>query len=132
MHEVGVAAEIHRLGREAVAGRGPGRIEGVTVRIGDLSSVEPELLRLAWEAVVAGGPDQGASLEIEWVRARQWCPACRAEKHRSAGSWLRLCPDCDGILAVEGGTEMDLMQVRFEPAEAETPSGDRVAAAAHG
>jgi Zn finger protein HypA/HybF involved in hydrogenase expression len=82
--------------------------------------------------VVAGGPDEGALLEIESVAARQWCPRCRAAKPRSRGSWLRLCPDCGGVLIVEGGTEMDLMQVRFEPAEAETPSGDRVAAAAHG
>ncbi len=113
MHEMGIAMEIYRAAREAVVDQGSGRLETVTVSIGELSAVEPELLRFAWEAVVAGGPDDGTELLIRWCPASQRCPACGEPKDRSDGSWLRLCPDCGNPLSISGGTELDVEQVTF-------------------
>ncbi len=113
MHEMGIALEIYRACRDAVAGHGPGRIERVAVAVGELSAVEPDLLRYAWEAVVADTPDAGARLDVEWRTANQHCPACDAPKQRTEGSWLRLCPDCGGILTVSGGDELDVLQLTF-------------------
>jgi len=117
VHEMGIAVEIYRAARDAVRDHGSGRLETVTVSIGELSAVEPELLRFAWEAVVAGGPDAGATLSIRWCPADQHCPACGEAKDRSDGSWLRLCPDCGNPLSINGGTELDVEQVIFVPEE---------------
>lgn len=113
MHELSIAHEIYATCRAAVEGNGGGRIEAARVAVGELTAIEPELLRFAWEAVVAGGADAGARLDIDWHPARQHCPACDADKPRVPGSWLRLCPDCGGVLAIDGGDELDVLQVTF-------------------
>jgi len=114
VHELSIAEEIYRASRAAVAEHGSGRLERVTVAVGELAAIEPDLLTFAWEALTQGGPDGGSVLDVEWRRASQFCAACAAEKPRSDGSWLRICPDCGGPLAVTGGTELDLLRVTFE------------------
>jgi len=118
MHEMGIAVEIYRAARDAVRDHGLGRLETVSVAVGELSAVEPELLRFAWEAVVTGGPDAGARLTVRWCPANQRCPACGEAKNRSDGSWLRLCPDCGGPLNIDGGAELDVEQVTYLVEEA--------------
>jgi hydrogenase nickel incorporation protein HypA/HybF len=113
MHELGIAMSVLDTCRAAVAQHGGGRLEKVCIAVGELSAIEPELLRYAWEAVVAGGPEADCRLEVEWRPARQRCPACDEDKPRAAGSWLRLCPDCGQPLAIEGGDELDILHVSF-------------------
>jgi hydrogenase nickel incorporation protein HypA/HybF len=116
MHEMGLVVEIRRLAHEAVAGRGPGRLEKVRIAVGELSAVEPDLLEFAWEAVVAGTEDAGAKLEVDYRPARQVCRVCGEIAGRAPGSWLRLCPRCGGILTVLGGDDLDVLKVVFEEA----------------
>jgi hydrogenase nickel incorporation protein HypA/HybF len=112
---MGIALEIHRVCREAVRQHGTGRIESVRVAVGELTAVEPELLRFAWEAVVAGGPHAGSELEVVWCRATQHCSHCGEVEGRTAGSWLRICPGCGRPLAVSGGDELDVLELKFTP-----------------
>ena len=93
--------------------RGAGRLEWVRVAIGELAAVDPELLVYAWEAVVAGGPDAGARLEVEWHPVKQTCAACGETAEREPGSWLRLCPKCGRPVRVEGGDELDVLQLSY-------------------
>jgi hydrogenase nickel incorporation protein HypA/HybF len=116
MHELGIAMEIYRSCREAGDARQAGRLQAVKVAIGELSAVEPDLLRFAWEAVVEDGPDKGACLEVEWHPARQTCAGCGEIEERTAGTWLRLCPRCDRPLAVHGGDELDILRCTFDAA----------------
>jgi hydrogenase nickel incorporation protein HypA/HybF len=113
VHEVGLAAEIHRIARAAADARGGGKLESVTVAIGDLAAVEPDLLRFAWTAVVGGGPDEGSRLVVDWKPARQVCALCGDVPGRAAGSWLRLCPNCGDALVVTGGDELDVRTIAF-------------------
>jgi hydrogenase nickel incorporation protein HypA/HybF len=117
MHELSIAAEIYRVCRREVEARGAGRLEEVRVAVGELSAVEPDLLAFAWEAVVAGGPDCEARLEIEWHPARQRCPDCGDVAERQAGSWMRLCPDCGAPLCLEGGKDLDILTIAFDVEE---------------
>lgn len=110
--------EVYRMSREAADARGDGRLVSVRVAVGELSAVEPDLLSFAWDAVTAGGPDAGSRLVIERHDARQICGACGEVAERAAGSWLRLCPRCDLPLRVEGGDELDLLQIEFAGEEA--------------
>ena len=114
MHEMGLAVEIRRLARKAVAGRGPGRIEIVHIAVGELSAVEPDLLEFAWQAAVAGTEDAASKLEVDFRAARQTCQACGEIAGRAPGSWLRLCPRCGDALTVSGGDDLDVLRVVFE------------------
>jgi hydrogenase nickel incorporation protein HypA/HybF len=113
MHEMGIATEIYRLSREAMAKEGGGQLETVIVAIGDRTGVEPDLLSFAWEAITTGGTDHAAKLEVQWCPARQLCENCGEVAERAPGSWLRVCPRCDGVLRLEGGEELDLLRVSF-------------------
>lgn len=114
MHETGLAFEVYRIARETARSNGGGRLTAVSLRVGELSAVEPELLVYAWEALTAGGPDAGARLDVEWRPAEQSCPTCGAVAERAPGSWLRLCPACGALLRVSGGDDLDVRRVTFE------------------
>lgn len=113
MHELGLAAEIHRIARGAADDHGGGALELVTVVIGELAAVEPDLLEFAWQAQVSGGQDAGSRLAVEWRRARQLCASCGEVPERAPGSWLRLCPRCEEPLSVHGGDELEVRTVSF-------------------
>ena len=117
MHELGIAAEAHRLARAGLPD-GALRLTRVWLAVGELSGVEPDLLGFAWEAVTGGGPDAGCALEIEWCPARQVCDACGIAAERPRGSWLDLCPRCAGALRIDGGQELDLVRLEADPAPA--------------
>lgn len=110
MHELGIAAEARRRARAGLPDPAL-RLARVHLAVGELSAVEPDLLRFAWEAVTAGGPDEGCALEIEWCPARQVCDACGEAAARPAHEWLRECPRCARPLRIEGGMELDLVRV---------------------
>ncbi len=114
MHELGLVTEVYKICRASLETHGEGRIRSVRLAVGELSAVEPELLRFAWEAVTAEGADEGADLVVEWHVARQRCPACGEEKPRASGDWLRVCPDCGGPLLVEGGNELEILDIEVE------------------
>ena len=111
--------ELLRAAREAVAGHGPGRLERLTVAVGELSGVEPDLLRYAWEAVTVDEPERGSALTVDWHPARQTCPACGVVEDRVEGGWLRGCPGCGGLLRVDGGDELTLVELDYTLAEGE-------------
>lgn len=113
MHETSIALEILKTSEKILAENGGTRLLRVKVGVGELSAVEPELLRYAWEAVTAEGPAQGAVLEVEFFPARQVCPTC-GPVPRVPGMWVPLCLSCGTALSVEGGNELDLLQVEFE------------------
>ena len=115
VHELGIATEIYESCRAAVDREGSGRLQAVKVAVGELSAVEPDCLRFAWEAIVAAGPDAGCSLDIEWRPARQFCANCGEVKPRPETRWLRVCPDCWQPLRIDGGLELDVLEVSFEP-----------------
>ena len=130
MHELSIVQEIYQMSRTAVAAHGAGRLERVRIAVGELTAIEPDLLTFAWEAVTAGGPDAGSALDVDWRPARQFCPTCTEEKPRAERAWLRVCPDCGSALEVDGGQELDLLQVVFMPdGDAEPGEGER---AGHG
>jgi hydrogenase nickel incorporation protein HypA/HybF len=117
MHETGIAVEIFhtalRIAEERVEGQAV-RLRKVKVAIGELSSVDPELLKHAWDAVIESSPHQDAEMEVRWCPVFRQCPSCNEQKESADGSWLQICPDCHGPLAVEGGCELDLESIEFD------------------
>jgi len=123
MHELGLAHDVLRLCAARLPG-GAARLVRVRLAVGELSAVEPDLMRFAWEAVVAGTPHAESMLEVEWRPARQVCEACGEVPERAAGSWLRLCPRCERPLRIEGGQELDVLDLAYDTPD-EDPAGTR-------
>ena len=115
MHEMSIAMEIYEICSQSVASRRPGRLTVIRLAVGELSAVEPELLHYAWEALTAETPDAGSRLEIDWHPAVQVCPECGVLGKDKTGGWIPLCPDCLKSLRVEGGDELDIVEVTFTP-----------------
>jgi hydrogenase nickel incorporation protein HypA/HybF len=123
MHEMSIASEIHRQCRARLPAGVVARLERVRVRVGELSAVEPDLLRYAWQALVAGGSDDGAVLEVDDPPARLVCDLCQSQVERTRRIWLTRCPRCEGPLRVEGGTELDLLSFSYaSPDRVESPA----------
>lgn len=111
MHELSLVQALATLVDAACAERGA-RAQAVRIAIGELASVEPSLLVLAWESAA---PRHGA-LIVDFCAARQTCAACGDVEDRQPGSWLRLCPTCGAPLRVAGGDELELVEIDFEEA----------------
>lgn len=117
MHEVSVAEALWRLCQAERDQRAPyesSHISRVRIDVGELASVEPTLLALAWQQVASETGEAAPPLDVRWCAARQTCTACGEVAERQPGSWLRLCPDCNRPLRVEGGDELDLVELEFE------------------
>jgi len=115
MHETGIAVEILHGALRAMQeknGGMPTQLLRVKVAVGELSSINPEALRQAWQVVVSKSPHESAKLEVKWCPVFRKCPSCDTVHTNESG--LQNCPDCHGPLAVEGGKELDLESVEFD------------------
>lgn len=112
MHEYSlVQALVERVGAEA-ARRGALAVHRLTVRVGELSGVDPELLQVAYDTFREGTLCAKAPLVLERVPARWTCPRCGAAIPRGAA--LR-CAACGVPARLEdGGDALMLSQIEME------------------
>lgn len=113
MHEYSIVqALIGRVEVEARARRAQA-VHALTVRLGALSGVEPELLASAYGLCREGTVCGGAELTIERAEARWACPAC--DWPIAKGDVLR-CPGCGVAARLLGGDEIVLERIEMEVA----------------
>jgi hydrogenase nickel incorporation protein HypA/HybF len=112
MHEYSlVEALVDRVAEEARR-RGAVAVHAVTVRVGELSGVDAELFRTAYETFRAGTVCARAALTVRAVAATWSCPRCLRPILR--GEVLR-CPDCrDAARLDEGGDALTLDRIEME------------------
>ena len=112
MHEYSIVqALLERVESEARA-RGASAVHGLSIRIGELSGVEKELLLSAYELVRETSPlAAGATLAIDYVPARWACRGC--ERGLERGALLR-CPDCGQPARLVEGDEILLDCIELE------------------
>jgi hydrogenase nickel incorporation protein HypA/HybF len=112
MHEYSlVQSLVGRVEAEA-AKRGAVAIHRLTVRIGELSGVDPELFQTAYDTFREGTICAAAPLTLERVAATWSCPRCGARIARGAA--LR-CPTCDVPARLdEGGDALMLNGIEME------------------
>ena len=116
MHELGIAASVLQEAQQE-AQRHPGtRLRKVTVRVGELSEVNPEALSFSFEVLVRDAGLEPLGLEIETCPRRQRCPACR--QTFAVADYDLSCPDC-GTEETEfaGGDELELASLEMEDYE---------------
>jgi hydrogenase nickel incorporation protein HypA/HybF len=112
MHEYSlVQALVERVEAE-VASRRAIAVHGLTVRIGELAGVDPELFQTAYDTFRAGTVCATAPLVLERVPAVWSCPRCHARV--PPGAALR-CAPCDLPAALEpGGDALTLNRIELE------------------
>ncbi len=112
MHEYSlIQALIARVGQEARR-QGALRVHSLTVRLGELSGVEPALLETAFALARGGTACEGAELRTERVAAVWSCPGCK--KVFAAGEVLR-CAACALPAALNDGADaLTLDRVELE------------------
>ena len=111
MHEYSIVqALVERVEREARA-RHAATVHRLSVRIGELSGVDVELLTAAFATFREQTICAGAELSVESVPARWECPACQHEVR--PGNLLR-CLRCGTAAQLASGDEIMLDRIEME------------------
>lgn len=112
MHEMAVCNElIDQVRANAVRHHASG-VGTITVRIGALSGVEPDLLEHAFMIARAGKYTAEADLVVETIPVRVRCRACNNENETSANRLL--CNACGGYaIDLVGGDELLLASIEL-------------------
>ena len=111
MHEASIVqALLDRVEAEAAA-RGASAVHRVHVVLGEMSGVEHDLFRFAYEGLRARSVCAEAELELSSVAARWACPRC--DRGIEKGRRLH-CLDCDLPAKLASGEEIVLQQIEME------------------
>jgi hydrogenase nickel incorporation protein HypA/HybF len=92
MHELSIALSMIEQIEEEAEKHGGGIVEVVYVRIGELSGVDAQALRFAYEMASDRTSLASSRLEIEPVRLLVFCPQCHST-HKPDPQHI-FCPRC--------------------------------------
>ena len=114
MHELSIATAVLGTALKHAEGR---QVTVVGVRVGGLRQVVSDSLRFYFDIVAAGGPCDGARLELEEVRPRLHCSACG---HEWEPLWPEFrCQMCTaGAVEVLSGEELLVDYIEVEESQA--------------
>jgi hydrogenase nickel incorporation protein HypA/HybF len=112
MHELGIAQSLLEIVEQEARPYAGARVIRIQLRIGKLSTVVPDALRFAFDAITRGGMAEGAALEIEEVPLAIRCHAC--EQAFVVEDPFMLCPQC-GAADVEmiSGRELEIKSMEI-------------------
>jgi len=111
MHEYSIVGALVEQVEEQMRARGAVAVHAVSVRIGELSGVDCELLAGAYEIFRPATVCASAPLTIEQVPARYECRQCG---HPIALGALLRCPQCGGAAELTQGDEILLTRIEME------------------
>jgi hydrogenase nickel incorporation protein HypA/HybF len=113
MHEYSIVQAIIDRASEEARKRGAVAVKGLSVRIGTLAGVEPELLKIAYDTFRERTLCADAPLSIRKVEALWRCPECG--RSFPAGAQLS-CPECRVPARLAQGDEIFLDRIEMEVA----------------
>ncbi len=110
MHELSIIAGLFEILEEKAREQGASRVTAVTLRVGRLSGVVPDLLVSAFDAYKKGTPAEAARLEIETAPFDFRCRACGGDVRDDPDVACAACGSHD--IELRGG--MDIVVERIE------------------
>lgn len=117
MHELAVCQSILTQVEDIAAANQAGRVTRVTLRLGPLAGVEPDLLRAAFPLLAAGTCCEAATLRIKTTPVQVECQLCGALSATRPNRLL--CGACGTWRVVLlSGDEMQLESLELAPAPA--------------
>jgi hydrogenase nickel incorporation protein HypA/HybF len=120
MHELSIAIRVIDLAEGHLRAAGGGRVATVRLRVGLLAGAATEALRSALALAAQGTPLEAATVEIEEVPVRIWCPACQREVDLPELVPLA-CPECgerSGDVRAGGELELESLVLAAEAEDA--------------
>ncbi|MBU1431847.1 hydrogenase maturation nickel metallochaperone HypA [Myxococcota bacterium] len=113
MHELSLAMSLVEIIEAEAARQDFHKVRSVLMEIGELSCVEVEAMRLAFEVAVRGTVAEAATLEIEITPGAARCPDCGHLAQIS--SHLSPCPQCGamGLIAC-GGDQLQIKELEVD------------------
>ena len=112
MHEMSVAEGIMRIAVDAMNKNDCSTIKTIGLRLGEMSGVEIEALTFAFDVIKRDMPARDARLKIDRIPITAQCNRCL--KTFQVERYNFLCPECDGVLILQTGREL---QVEFVDVE---------------
>ena len=113
MHELAVCQALMDQVEQVAQREQARRVTTVTLQIGPLAGVEPQLLLDAWPIASAGGIAQGAELLIESMPLRVRCLVCGSESDASPNRLV--CAECGNFRTqLLSGDELLLKSLELE------------------
>jgi hydrogenase nickel incorporation protein HypA/HybF len=117
MHELSIATSIVETVLQEIARKNLPPVQAIAVRLGALSSIDPEALRFGFDSIISETPLAQTKLEIEFVPVQGKCRACRREF--AVEDFVFACPFCrSGQIEVTQGEELDVAYLEVEDASA--------------
>jgi len=111
MHEYSLVQDLLEQVGTLARERAATRVKRITVGVGELAGVDPDLFATAFETFRAAGHLQEAELAVHRLPARWVCAAC--ERALERGAVLR-CPACGAPGRLAAGGELLLERVELE------------------
>jgi hydrogenase nickel incorporation protein HypA/HybF len=122
MHEWSLAVSLIEGAEAEARRRGAMKVHSLTLRVGVLTGVVPELLERAYEMARIGTFLEGAVLCLEVEKARATCASCGGEAEFE--DFFLVCPACGAVgLTPSSGEGLVLTRMELdmpEGADAET------------
>ena len=95
MHELSLMASVMDRAREELSRHGAHRLTLLRIRHGVLDQVQPDAMRMAFEVMTKGTPDEGAKLELVEEPLRLSCCLCGHEfTPEDRNALYAPCPAC--------------------------------------
>jgi hydrogenase nickel incorporation protein HypA/HybF len=113
VHELGIAQSVFETVRQAAAGHGGGRVTRIGLRIGEMSGVNADALRFAFQITVQDTELGQAELDIEEVPLTFQCSRCDGEFQ--VLNFDTVCPACrSSETRATRGDELQVVYLEME------------------
>lgn len=95
MHELSLMASVMDIAQEELTRHGARRLTLLRIRHGVLDQVQPDAMRMAFEAMTTGTPHEGAKLELVEEPLRLSCCMCGHQfSPENRNALYEPCPAC--------------------------------------
>jgi hydrogenase nickel incorporation protein HypA/HybF len=113
MHEMAVTESILHIALEHAGRANAKRVSGITIKLGQLSSLVDDSIRFYWDLIAADTIAEKAELHFERVPARALCLDCNTEFALPKDTFV--CPKCGAErFRIAAGDEMTVESIEVE------------------
>lgn len=113
MHEVAIAEEIKEIVISELKKNNAKKVNKINLQIGKLTSIVPEALQFAFEAISKNTELENAKIEIEMMEIKAKCQKCKKEFIISEFDYE--CPYCKNMnLKIIQGRETIIKSLEIE------------------
>lgn len=118
VHEMVIAEQILEVALREAEAAGARRVTAVTLELGELEGIAPEMMQESFHAVAKDSLAAGADVDVTILPGEMVCTECGEEvavtTPHHGGTVDGDCPSCGGRLRVLHGKGWTLVSVRVE------------------